>query len=86
MAKTHFYAIKRNGKYLQGIEANENYATGACAPTMGVRHTLSEYRSIWDKDPKRFEPLTAANYIKVIFEEYRWETKSAADIKIEVSE
>ncbi len=86
MAKSLKYAIKRNGLYLHGIEPNKLYAKGACAPTMGARHTNAEYSSYYGKEPCYFEPLTAANYIKVIFEEYRWETKKYADLKVEVEE
>lgn len=86
MAKSLKYAIKRNGLYLHGIEPNKYYSPNACAPTMGTPHTLAEYRTYWAKEPFYFEPLTAGNYIKVIFEEYRWETKAVADLRIEVIE
>lgn len=76
-----YYAIYRNGKYLQGIEPNENYSLGK-APTMGNNHAFSEFNTIWGNAPMLFEPLTAASYIKVLFEEYRWNDKEAKDIKI----
>lgn len=81
-AKIIMYTVKRSGKWLQGIEANANYKRGACAPTMGVRHTYAEYKTIWGDKPKYFEPLTLASYLKILFEEYRWEAKKPMDIKI----
>ena len=76
MAKTLFYAVRNeHGLYLQGIEPNENYSHTGTAPTMGNRHTPTEFRSVWKSTMKSFEPLTLANYIKVILEEYRWETR-----------
>lgn len=78
------YAIKRSGKYLQGIEINERYQRDAVSPTMGVCHTFGEYKTKWGKEKKYFEQLTAANYIKILFEEYRWKNKKAVDFKVEV--
>lgn len=62
-------------KYLQGIKPNDNYCRSGTAPTMGARHSFCEYKTIWGNRKKYFEPLTLANYIKVIFDENRWETK-----------
>lgn len=31
---------------------------------------------------KAFEPLTATNYIKCIFEEFRWKDRKPDDIKV----
>jgi len=76
MAKTLFYAVRNeHGLYLQGIEANENYSYTGQAPTMGNRHTPTEFKTVWRNTVKTFEPLTLANYIKVLLEEYRWETR-----------
>lgn len=76
MAKTLFYAVRNeHGLYLQGIEPNENYSYTGTAPTMGNRHTPTEFKTIWENTVKSFEPLTLSNYIKVLLEEYRWETK-----------
>lgn len=86
MAKDIRYALKRNGYWLQEIEANKNYVKGSCAPTMGARHSFSEYKTIWGKEIKFFEHLTFANYLKVLFEEYRWESRVASDIKIVTKE
>lgn len=77
------YAIKRNGLYLQGIEINEKYEKTVTAPTMGNAHVYSEYKTKWGKEKKYFEQLTAANYIKILFEEYRWKNKKAVDFKVE---
>jgi len=72
MAKTLFYAVRNeHGLYLQGIEANENYSYTGQAPTMGNRHTPTEFKTVWRNTVKTFEPLTLANYIKVLLEEYR---------------
>lgn len=76
MANTLFYTIRNeHGLYLQGIEPNENYSYTGTAPTMGNRHTPTEYKSVWGNAIKKIEPLTLSSYIKVIFEEYRWETR-----------
>ena len=83
MARSLFYTVRRiDGLYLNGIEANENYAKNACAPTMGVRHDFCEYKSVWGKKPKLIEPLTLVNYIHVILEEYRWEKRLPDEIAI----
>lgn len=77
MAKTIFYSVRNEeGLYLQGIKANENYSYTGTAPTMGNRHTPTEFKTIWGNEVKTFEPLTLANYIKVLLEEYRWETRT----------
>lgn len=77
-----FYKIEMNGKYLQGIEPNEYYSRTGTAPTMGARHTPAEYKTIWGSEIKMFEPLTATNYIKCVFEEFRWQDRKPADLKI----
>ena len=82
MKKEPLYAIKRGRKYLQGIDANKRYMKDARAPTMGVRHGYSEFKTIWGDEPKLFEKLTAANYLKTLFEEYRWGEKAPIEIKI----
>lgn len=88
MAKTIEYylsTVERNTykeKYLQGIEANNEYCGSATAPTMGVRHNFCEYKTIWGNNKKYFEPLTLANYIKVILEENRWETKDVVFFEV----
>ena len=76
MAKTLFYAVRNeHGLYLQGIEPNENYSYTGTAPTMGNRHTPTEFKTVWQNTIKKFEPLTLSSYIKVLLEEYRWETR-----------
>lgn len=77
-----YYYIKMNGKYLQGIEPNKHYNQTCIAPTMGTRHIPAEYKSVWSNDKKKFEPLTAMSYVKVIFEEFRWNDRKPSDIKI----
>ena len=76
------YAIKMGNKWLQGVKANEKYCCSATAPTMGNRYDYSEYKTIWGDDQKTFEPLTAAGYVKTVFEEYRWGDKTAMKITI----
>ena len=76
------YAIKRGNKWLQGVKANEKYCYSATAPTMGNRYDYSEYKTIWGDDQKTFDPLTAAGYVKTVFEEYRWGDKTAMKITI----
>lgn len=82
MANSLTYAIKRNGKYLQGITPNEHYSRSGTAPTMGARHCFHEYKSIWGSEPKTYEMLTAANYLKIIFEEFRWDEKKPSEVRI----
>ena len=43
---------------------------------MGNAHVYSEYKTKWGKEKKYFEQLTAANYIKILFEEYRGKNKN----------
>lgn len=76
------YAAKRHGKYLQGIEANKRYVQNSKAPTIGVNHGYSEYKTLWGNEPKYFEHITFSNYLKTLFEEYRWGDKEYCDIKI----
>ena len=82
MAKTVLYRIKRNGKYLQTVDANERYCSSGRAPTMGAKHSWSEYKTIWGDDPRAIEPLSAISYLRTLLEEYRWEEKKP--IKIEI--
>ena len=79
---TELYAIKRGKKYAQGITPNEHYSIGGTAPTMGTRHTYCEYAVEWGDAPKYFERLTVANFIKVLLEEYRWETLKIMEFKV----
>lgn len=76
------YALKRGSKWLQSVDVNENYTPNGKAPTMGDRHTYSEYRTIWGADPVFFERLTLASYIKILCEEYRWGDLKIADFKV----
>ena len=80
--KTLKYAIKCDGKYLQGIEPNENYSWSGTAPTMGARYCYSEYKTVWGDEFKVAEPLTMISYLRVISEEYRWKEKEAVEIEI----
>lgn len=82
MAKCIEYCIKHGLSYLQGIKPNENYCGSGAAPTMGARHSFCEYKTVWGEKPKYFEPLTTANYIKIIFEENRWEKTSICSFSI----
>ena len=79
------YCISReNGtEFLQGIEANEHYVQNSRAPTMGVCHGYSEFKTVWGNDPVTFERLTAANYIKIIMEEFRWGDATPCSVQIE---
>lgn len=87
MAKTNYFAIRLGErKYLQGIELNNKAPKDPRAPTMGTRYTHSDYKTIWSNEPKLFEPLTAANYLKIIFEEFRWEERKLDYLHIVPSE
>ena len=80
--KILMYAIKCGDKYLQGIKPNEYYSRTGTAPTMGARHCFHEYETIWGSEFKITEPLTTISYLKVLFEEYRWEEKEPIEIEI----
>ena len=82
MASDYRYAVKRGNRWLQGIEPNEKYCWSGTAPTMGNRHTHSEYKTVWGTEQKLFEKMTAANYIKTLMEEYRWGDKSPMKFQI----
>ena len=79
---SYVYAIKRGKKFLQIVEPNNLYSHNACAPTMGARHDVSEYKSVWGDQPAFFERLTAANYLKTIMEEYRWGDVQALELRL----
>lgn len=76
------YAIKRGNRWLQGIEPTSNYVGNAKAPTMGVRYTYFEFKTVWGKEQVTFERLTLANYIKVLLEEYRWGELKPMEFKV----
>ena len=80
--KTLKYAVKCGEKYLQGIEPNEHYSRTGTAPTMGAKHCFHEYITIWGDAIKVTEPLTASSYLKVLFEEYRWEERAPENVEI----
>ncbi len=80
--KTIFYAIKIGDKYMQGIEPNENYCRSGTAPTMGARYSYSEFKSILGDEIKPIEPLTITNYLKILFEGYRWNERNVDKIEI----
>ena len=83
MAKTLYYSVQNeHGSYLQGIEPTKEYNRTGTAPTMGNRHTPAEFMTVWGPALKTFEPLTLSSYIKVILEEYRWETRLPVSIAI----
>lgn len=78
-----FYSIKLEpGLFLQGVEINENFKRGAVAPTMGNRHTYTEFKTVWGQKEVFFEPLTLAGYIKILLEEYRWETRKPKSFEV----
>ena len=77
------YTIRVGDKYVKEIEANENYAFSAHAPTMGNCHTNSEFTIILDDMPTLIEKLTVANYLRVLFEEFTWQEKPLNKIIIE---
>lgn len=82
MAKTIFYNIKRNGKYLQTVEANDKYCSSGTAPTMSVRHSWNEYKTVWGDNPKSIEPLSVVSYLRTVLEEYRYEELKSEKIEI----
>lgn len=83
MAKTiNYFIMREDGLFLQGTKPNERYCNNAKAPTMGNAHVYSEYETEWGAEPVLFEPLTLASYIKVILEEFRWETRKPAKFSV----
>lgn len=80
--QTIFYAIKIGNKYMQSVEPNENYCRSGTAPTMSTRFSHSEFKSVWGDEIKPIEPLTVANYLKVLLEEYRWGERITNKIEI----
>lgn len=76
------YAIKRGNKYLKDIEPNKYYSFSGTSPTMGNRHTYNEYDTIWGLEPVYFEHLTLCNYIRILTEEYRWQSKKPLEFKV----
>lgn len=48
----------------------------------GARYSYSEFKSIWGYDIKLIESLTIASYLKVLFEEYRWNEKELEKIEL----
>lgn len=79
------YAVKRCGKWMQGVEANDQYTPYGAAPTMGGRHSYSEYKTIWGNEAVYFERLTLASYIKILCEEYRWGELKPVDFRVVVN-
>lgn len=69
--------------YLQRVEPNEKYCASATAPTMGDRHSHSEYRTKWGEEKVSLERLTAVNYIRILLEEFRWKERIPFFIEIE---
>lgn len=49
---------------------------------MGARHCFHEYETIWGDEFKATEPLTTVSYLKVLFEEYRWEEREPIEIEV----
>lgn len=82
MAKTISYRIRLHGLYLQSVQANSDYCATGHARNMGRLHTLSEYRTTWGPEPCAFEPLTAAANVKIIMEEFRWESREPEPIEV----
>ena len=77
------YAIKVKGKYIKSIKANPNYVRGSNAPTMGARHTNSEFTVVFSNTSVPIEKLTVTNYLKVLFTEFTWGEKPFDTITIE---
>ena len=82
MPKDVRYAVKRGRKYLVDIHPNERYNPYSVAPTMGNRHMPCEACTEWGDEPVYFEPYTLCSNLKVLAEEYRWDSKAPSDIKI----
>lgn len=76
------YAIKRGKRWLQCVKESPSYTGSATAPTMGARHTFSEFQTEWGTEMVLFERLTAANCIKVLMEEYRWGDLRPMEFKV----
>lgn len=76
MSKMPFYFVRiPSGLYLQGVDINENYCRTGTAPTMGVRHSFNEFKTVWGNKPKAFDYRTLGGYINVLLNEYQWEDR-----------
>lgn len=76
MSKIPFYTVRiQTGEYLQGIDINDNYSRSGTAPTLGVRHSFCEFKTIWGMKPKAFDYRTLSGYINVLLNEYQWDER-----------
>lgn len=76
MNKIPFYSVRiPSGLYLQGIDTNENYSRTGTAPTMGVRHSFNEFKTVWGQKPHAFDYRTLGGYINVLLNEYQWDER-----------
>lgn len=76
MSKIPFYIVRiQTGEYLQGIDINDNYSRSGTAPTMGVRHSFCEFKTIWGGKPRAFDYRTLSGYINVLLNEYQWDER-----------
>lgn len=58
-------------RYLQRFEPNEKYVEQKRAIQSNL-HDASEFTSIWARDPKSFDLITARGYLQTLCEEMRW--------------
>ena len=83
MGKSIFFAAKSGkGLYLQGVDINEHYSRTGTAPTMGVRHSYNEYKTVWGKEFKCFDYRTLAGYMNIYLSETFWGDAKPQTIKI----
>ena len=83
MNKMPFFAVKHlNGEYLQGVDVNERYSRTGRAPTMGVRHSYNEFKTIWGETPKAFDYMTLGGYLKVLLSEFHWEDRECEKFEV----
>ena len=80
------YAIKVNGKYLKGFEANESYVTsGRVIGNTGL-HNESEYNAILQANPKLFDSRTCKDYLSNLIETIRWNGLKTSKIEIDITD
>ena len=80
------YAIKVNGQYLKGFEANESYCHSGRVIGNTVLHNESEYDAVLQDEPKMFDSTTCKGYLSTLIETIRWNGLKTNKIEIEIIE
>lgn len=65
------FAIMDGELFLQRVEPNENYIPVGRAIQTDL-HQFNEYRTVFGKEEKWFDPRTLRGYIDILIDEERW--------------